>query len=69
VIEEVSIDEIERRITQYEARYPEFPAVYSKPTCCPGCLVDYIDWDIEQCDAWSTYYSLRWLRGDEVTHE
>lgn len=65
----LSTEGLNAKIAAYESKWPEFSEVYSKPTCCPGCMIPYDNWSFEQCNDWESYSSLRWLRGDEITYE
>lgn len=60
---------LDTQIAKYEAAWPEFPVIYDKPTCCPGCMVPYDRWGFDQVIDWEKYYALRWLRGDMVAWE
>lgn len=61
----LSTRELNRRIQAYEIKWPDFLEVYDEPTCCPGCMIPYDRWSFDQCNDWDSYYSLRWLRGDD----
>lgn len=65
----LSAEDLNARIEAYESKWAEFATVYSEPTCCPGCMIPYDRWGLEQCSDWDDYLSLRWLRGDEITWE
>lgn len=65
----LTAEELESQISEYETKWPEFNNIYSTPTCCAGCMVDYNSWSFGQIIDWDNYTGLRFLRGDEITHE
>lgn len=65
----LSEEKLNRRIQAYENKWSDFSQIYKEPTCCPGCMIPYDRWGLEQCTDWDDYSGLRWLRGDEITWE
>lgn len=65
----LSEEELNLRISEYENKWGDFADTYAEPTCCPGCMVQYGKWGLQQCNDWDDYAGLRWLRGDEITYE
>lgn len=61
---ELTLDEVERTISDLENKHPDFKALYMDQETCSCCKVDYDLWDPQKIRDWRLYESRRFLRGD-----